>query len=185
MSTSEPAGSVGTAMCTGSECSQPRPRAAGTGRCRRGCRSTSAQKAAAPAPAPGRGPHGRRQTGPRARAALQPGGRLAAIGGAQRLKPQVHHAATALAQGGAQGVAQPAGSPGSPARRRRASAMAWCSRWPPPMVPITRSASTAIQAPGSLGAEPSVDFTLTSHAVAPLFSAAASKPTSVTSALSP
>ena len=105
--------------CTGSECSQTTPSGGWGGKMPSRLSIVSA-KAAAPKPAPGRGPHGRRQNRATGVRRPQAGGQAGGIGRAQRLKLQVHHAAAALAQGGAQGVAHlrlASSPPGGGARR--------------------------------------------------------------------
>ena len=104
---------------------RPRPRAGGRKMPSRLSIHVSA-KAAAPALAPGRGPHGRRQTGPRACAGLCRRGRLAASapsGSNRRCTTPPQH--------------RPARGPGqtapAPARQARPPGgggvgMAWCSR---------------------------------------------------------
>ena len=140
-------GSVGTASARARNARRPRPRADGAGRCRRGCRSTSAQKAAAPAPRQGVAHMAAAKQGHGRARALQAGGQAGGIGRASGSKPgRCTTPPAALAQGGAQGIAHLRLARLARQAAARASAMAWRSRWPPPMVPITRSASTAIQA---------------------------------------
>ncbi|ABM55801.1 hypothetical protein Veis_0008 [Verminephrobacter eiseniae EF01-2] len=164
ISTREPAASAGTAPCTGSECSQTAPgggsgakmpsrlsiqvSANGKGA---STRASACPTCPAPNSATGCKRGARRRASPGASTALR------------RSKPRCTTPPQHCPKDGPS--AQRIGPASAPcARRRRASVIACHSRCPPPMLPTSRSANTAIQAPGSRGAEPRVEATVTRQA---------------------